>query len=193
MLTLKPGTSLPPVGQSSPKIGGLVLAADAPVEAAPNGSATQMLQGYSAMLTQQAAEVEIWGLPVTLFLPRQRNMEGYEDELNKSPGGNYDTALSKAFIDLQPKRGVFYKYNWFPENQDELTAITFHPSVSVFADCYVRSLIDPSNPSPFGDLMFKIVRVFDTGKYQVLQRVAFAVPVTDQQTWAMLLPNEQNR
>jgi hypothetical protein len=117
-------------------------------------------------------------------------MEGYEDVLNsKKPNYRYISPV-KAFVDLQPRRSVFYKFNWFPEDQDELTAITFHPAVEVFADSFVRTTV-AGNPSPYGDLLFKIVRVFDTGKYKVLSRVCFGKPMVDQQVWKMLFPEER--
>jgi len=165
----------------------LVLPPDL-VELIPDVDGYSQLMGYNAALDQQASEVKIFGCTVTAIVPKVRNMEGYEPELN-SKGDNYSYFPVKAFVDLQPRRSVFYKFNWVPEDADKMTAITFHPSVSIFADAFVRTKA-AGNPSPYGDLLFKIVRIFDLGKYQVLGRICFALPMTDQQTWRMLYPQE---
>jgi hypothetical protein len=162
-----------------------------PVEDFGFSTGYEQMQSYNGILNQQADEVRIYGVHVTAVVPKVRTMEGYEPELNKNQD-NYNYFDVKAFVDLQPRRSVFYKFNWIPEDADKMTAITFHPSTAVFADTFVRTSV-AGNPSPFGDLLFKIVRVFDDGKYQVLRRVCFALPMTDQQTWGMLFPSESVR
>ena len=159
------------------------------VTQAPPSDGFQAMMGYNYLLNQQAAEVDRYGVPVTVAAPKVRTMEGYEDELNKKKE-NYEFSVVKAFIDFNPKRGVFYKFNWVPEDADELVAVVFHPSMAVFADVFIRTTA-VGNPSPYGDVLLKVVKVFDTGKYQVLNRTCFCKVMSDEQLWRMLFPEER--
>lgn len=158
------------------------------IEEAPVSGGLQAFMNYQSLLNQQASEIDHWGVGVTLAAPKNRTMEGYEPELNVNRD-NYDYSIARAFIDFNPKRSVFYKFNWVPEDADEMVAVTFHPSFSVITDTFVRTTA-VGNPSPYGDILLKIVKVVDTGKFKVIQRMHFAKVMEDEQLWKMLFPEE---
>lgn len=148
-------------------------------------SGFQDFMHYDAALRQQADEIRIFGVPVTVYLPKDRSMQGYELELNPSLS-SYQIGPSRCFIDFAPKRSVFYRHNWFPEGQESLVMVTFTPDTAISADAIIRTVDTVGTPSPYGDLLLKIVKFFDIGKYQVLQRQCFAKVMNDEQLWKTL-------
>jgi hypothetical protein len=147
----------------------------------------QGLMKFNATFKQQEEEIRIFGIPVTLYSPLNRSMQGYELELNPTLD-SYKVDHPKCFIDWAPKRSTFYRFNWFPEGQESLVAVTFSPQVAVFADALIRTADQLGNESPYGDIILKVVKFFDVGKYQVLSRVCFAKVMNDEQLWSILAP-----
>ena len=146
------------------------------------------LARYNYLLLQQAQEIEKMGWPVTVALPKTgQRMVGYEIDTNPK-AEDYDWKTPKAIVKFTPGRSVFYKFNWVPDDADELSVIYFSPSAPVFADAYVRTqTVD--NPTPYGDVIFKVVRVFDEGIYRTLRRTCFCRMMNDEQLWNVLFPS----
>ena len=136
---------------------------------------------------QQEDEIRIFGAPVSLFLPKNRSMQGYELELNPTLD-SFVQDHAKCFIDWSPKRSVFYRFNWFPDGQDSLVAVTFSPQTTMVADALIRTVDQLGNEGPYGDVLLKVVKLFDVGKYQVLSRVCFAKVLNDEQLWKVIAP-----
>lgn len=133
---------------------------------------------FTGARSLQDNSVDLWGQPVTIFRPRApMKMQGYENEYE------YEQSSSKAVIDFKPKRRVFYHYNWFPEDEDQIVQVYFKIAVPVECDMFIRTVtIDDSGfeqVSPYGDLIFRIVKIGDEGKYRVLRRICFATAITD--------------
>jgi hypothetical protein len=121
----------------------------------------------------QDSAIDKFGAWVTLFTPSAPlTMSGYENL------ADFTQAKAKCFIDFNPKRRVFYHFNWFPENEDQVIMAYFPLATAVAVDQFVRTTTI-EQVSPYGDLLFKIVKVGDDGKYRPLKRTVFLNAVSD--------------
>ena len=74
---------------------------------------------------------------------------------------------------------MYYHFNWFPEDQAELSIAYFELNAPVAAESFIRTAtID--GVSSYGDMIFKIVKIFDEGMFRVLKRTCFIKPLSDQ-------------
>jgi hypothetical protein len=159
---------------------------------------------YTSLVELHDATVRVWGQPMTVWSPSRRDMLGYEnqteaypvndDEETHEPDETYNQIFShketKGLINFKPKRGVFYHYNWFPDKQEELVQAAFFSNSGVRASDYIRTRTI-QQVSVYGDMIFRVERVFDEGKYKQLRRIYFLRPVVDQQLANLLVPEVQ--
>jgi hypothetical protein len=128
---------------------------------------------YDIAQKTQDAVLKHMGVEVTVFAPRDPlRMQGYENL------ADFDQFKAVCFIDFNPKRRVFYHFNWFPEDQDQVIAAYFPVATNVAVDWFIRTKTI-QQVSPYGDLLFKIVKIGDDGKYIPLKRTVFLNAVSD--------------
>jgi hypothetical protein len=136
----------------------------------------------------QDSTVERFGIPVATWRPRQKQtMVGYET-LNPE---NYIPDRTKCYIDFTPKRRAFYHFNWFPEGEAQVIAMYFYIGTPVEVDMLVRTVpedLGSESVMPSGDLLFRISKIFDEGKYKVLKRTCFGVIVPDRDVMERFTP-----
>jgi hypothetical protein len=139
---------------------------------------------YTEARGAQDSAIEKFGAWVTIFAPSSPiKMQGYEDL------SSFTKTQARCFIDFHVKRRVFYHFNWFPENEDQVTLAYFPLTTPVAVDWFIRTAtID--EVSPYGDLIFKIVKIADDGKYRSLKRTVFLNAITDKLMYDKLVLNE---
>lgn len=129
---------------------------------------------YTGARAAQDKAIEKFGAWVTVFEPVvPLNMQGYENL------SEFRQFRAQCSIDFHVKRRVFYHFNWFPENEDQVTMAYFPLITDLKVDWYIRTAV-AEQVSPYGDMLFKIVKVADDGKYRTLRRIAFLNAVSDQ-------------
>jgi hypothetical protein len=120
---------------------------------------------------------------VNLFVPVDYTRLGYEDVDNRFKFQNHTL---NCFIDFNPARRVFYHFNWFPEDQQDLSIAYFKLSAPVKEESFIRTKV-LGNDSPYGDMIYKVVKILDEGKFKVLKRTCFVRPVSDSQLNTLLM------
>ena len=139
---------------------------------------------YEAYIQLQDRNLEIWGQPCTVYSPERKTALGYEDTdysqidkmgSDKVLGNTYHKSQSRIWINFNPNKSVFYRFNFFPEEGEELY-IAFLDSESVIHENdYIRTAI-PEATSIWGDLILEIRAIRDIGLANVLQRIYFLKP-----------------
>lgn len=140
------------------------------------------LFGFKFTQSPQDSLVEKLGTSVYLFIPVNFARLGYEDVDNQN---KWEIHRPLCFIDFNPARRVYYHFNWFPEDQNDLSIAFFPLSLPVREESFIRTAV-LGNDSPYGDMIFKVVKIFDEGKFQVLKRTCFVRPVADAQLSSIL-------
>jgi hypothetical protein len=141
---------------------------------------------YNAIAAAQNKIIDIYGVNMRIFFPlkeSQNTMLGYEDQKK------YDFRKVKCFIDFNPKRRIFYHFNYFPEDEDRVVPAYFYTWEDIRVDYYLRTFV-PEEKSPYGDLIYKIIKPIDEGKYKVLKRTHFITPVISDELQAFLRETE---
>ena len=124
---------------------------------------------YTAARAVQDMAIDKLGAVCTIFTPKRSadmQMQGYENEYD------FTQAPSKCFIDFPVKRRVFYHFNWFPENEDQIVMAYFTLATEIAVDQFIRTTVI-EQVSPYGDLLFRVVKIGDDGKYKALKRTVF--------------------
>jgi len=121
----------------------------------------------------QDSIVSLHGEPCTVFRSVDPvRMQGYENRIE------YNQRSSKVYIDFHVKRRWFYHFNWFPENEDRISMGYFSLGEDLAQDDYIRTKTI-EHVSPYGDLLFKVVKIGDDGRYYTLRRIAFLYAIDD--------------
>ena len=135
----------------------------------------ESLTSYRVPAVYMDRLVSLWGQPVTVFIPSSLRELGYENQSPSrildqtgvpSTGTTFERWNTEAFID----------FNWFPQDADELCTAFFKFSANVGEGAYVRTA-QLDNASKWGDLLFRVVKVMEDGRYQALKRSHFLRPV----------------
>lgn len=141
------------------------------------------LFNFDGYLKYISSCLNIWSQPCTLYVPKQNVTLGYENlstldiETGVRQVANNFTAHSlKAFIDFKPTKNVFYKFNYFPENSDELVLAYMSINSIARENCFLRTA-NQQACSVWGDMLFNIAKVQDLGMYKTLNRIYFLRPV----------------
>jgi len=136
------------------------------------------LSTFTAARTMQGGVIGLFGAPVTLFTPVEGAvaMQGYEDRFD------FNQSTVQCFIDFNPKRRVFYHFNWFPEDETQVTMGYFPLDTAIAVDCFLRTTVI-NQVSPYGDLLFRVVKILDDGKYQPLKRTVAMTAISDSQMY----------
>lgn len=128
------------------------------------------LQNYEAVLRMQESAVNILGYDIEIFTPISGKIKvGYETR------EMYDIFIVKGVLNFNPKRRVFYHFNYFPEAQDSIVLAFFPIDERIKETSYVRTM----DTSPVSNMLFKIAKIMDDGLFSVLRRTCFLTPIMD--------------
>ena len=157
--------------------------------------------GYEALLRYdysrrfQDKVLEKVGQSCTVWVPRQQVTLGYENMgawVEKWTGvkdisNSFSPFQSKIWIEFHIKRGVWYRFNLNPEDDDNKQLVmAFLPTNSLVREgAFIRTAV-PAGASCWGDLTFSVVRVVDEGQFRTLRRSYFLRPVVSAELHALL-------
>lgn len=156
------------------------------------------IQDWNVPYEYMSRLLNVWGQPCTVFVPTNIKEMGYE---NMSPefisqttgvtgaGTTYKRFNTIIFINFNIKKSVFYHFNYFPDDKDELVTAVLPKNDVVLQDAYIRTA-QTEQVSKWGDLLFKVVSVKDDGMYSTLKRVYFLRPVVDSELHNLLTLGE---
>ena len=142
---------------------------------------------YEAYIQLQDRNLEIWGQPCTVYSPERKTALGYEDtdynqidkmNSDKTLGNIYHKTQGRIWINFTIPKNVFYRFNWFPDDSEELCMAVMNSESPVKENDYVRTAV-PGCTSIWGDMIMEVRKIIDTGKGQVLQRQYFLKPTSN--------------
>lgn len=142
---------------------------------------------YEAYIQLQDRQLEIWGQPCLIFSPERKIALGYEDtdysqidkmNSDKVLGNKYHKTPGRIWINFTIPKSVFYKFNWFPDDAEELCMAVLNSESPVHENDYIRTAL-PEATSIYGDMIFEVRKIQDVGKAQVLQRLYFLKPTSN--------------
>lgn len=158
----------------------------------------ESFQAYNLTSIYMERQLKIWGQPCTVFIPSSTREVGYEDlsseEVQKQTGvikagTKYTRVNTRVFINFKVNKSVFYHFNWFPEEAEELCMAYFPENSIITPDTFVRtSQVD--YVSKYGDLIFRVVDIKDDGLYRTLARTYFLRPVSSSEVQNLLVLGE---
>lgn len=140
---------------------------------------------YNNYIELQNKQLEIWGQPCRIYIPKNKVNLGYEnttsaevekmnsDKVLANEYTKYDT--EKIWINFTVNKSVFYKFNWFPEDGEELCSAFMNANSFVREGAYIRTSL-PEQTSIWGDIIFTVVKIQDVGLGRTLQRMYFLKP-----------------
>lgn len=151
----------------------------------------EALYNYDTYLLFLEKSLDIWGQSATIFEPStsRNKILGYEDQEFpvSAEEPSFKKEVVKVWVDFNPSRSVFYKFNWFPEDQDKLVSAFISVPERLKSLTYLRTSII-GQVSVWGDLIFRLVEIKDSGKYQTLKRFYFMRPISDSEVASLLVP-----
>ena len=142
---------------------------------------------YESFIEYQNKQLAIFGQPCTVYSPERKNALGYEDttynEIERMDsdivlGNKYHKHQGRIWINFTVSKSVFYKFNWFPDKSDELCMAMMNSDSPVKENDYIRTAI-PGATSIWGDMIFAVVKIIDSGIANVLQRQYFLKPTNN--------------
>lgn len=142
---------------------------------------------YEAYINLQNRQLEIWGQPCSVYSPSNKTALGYENTnlsevemmgSDKVLANRFSRSESRIWINFTISKSVYYRFNWFPEDSEELCMAFLNSESQVREGDYIRTAI-PEATSIWGDMIFSVKKIQDTGLAQVLQRVYFLKPTNN--------------
>ena len=142
---------------------------------------------YESYIEYMNKQLEIWGQPCSIFSPERKVALGYEDtnyseidrmHSDKVLGNIYHKSQARIWINFTVTKSIYYKFNWFPNEGEELCMAVLNSESPVNEHDYIRTAI-PEATSIFGDLLFEVRKIQDVGLAQVLQRFYFLKPTNN--------------
>jgi hypothetical protein len=142
---------------------------------------------YEAYIKFMDKQLSIFGQPCSLYSPLNRTALGYEDtrpsdidkiDSDKVLGNSYSRTEGRIWINFTVNKSVYYRFNWFPEDSEELCTAFIGSSSLLKEGDYVRTAI-PGCTSIYGDMIFSVRKIQDVGLVQVLQRIYFLKPTNN--------------
>lgn len=130
--------------------------------------------------------LSIWGQPITVITPSSKIALGYENNTSekiesetgvKKAGNKFTSFETKGFINFNPKKNVFYKFNYFPDDSTEMVTCVLESTSQVRDGCYIRTSTEEAT-SIWGDMIYKVEKIVDSGKYKTLSRMYFLSPTS---------------
>ena len=142
---------------------------------------------YEAYIEYMDKQLEIWGQPALVYSPERKVALGYEDtgyneidrmNSDKVLGNKYHKAPCRIWINFTIPKSVFYKFNWFPQDGEELCMAFLNSESPIKENDYIRTAT-PKATSIYGDMIFEIRKIQDIGLAQVLERIYFLKPTAN--------------
>ena len=142
---------------------------------------------FEAYITYMNRQLEIWGQPCLIFSPERKIALGYEDttyneidkmDSDKVLGNKYHKYQGRIWINFTVSKSVYYHFNWFPEDSEELCTAYINSDVPLKENDYIRTAI-PGATSIWGDMLFEVRAIKDDGLAQVLKRTYFLKPTNN--------------
>ena len=142
---------------------------------------------YEAYIKLNDKQLEFFGQPCVVYSPERQNALGYEDtnyntidkmDSDKVLGNKYHKYNARIWINFTVKKSVFYHFNWFPEDSEELCTAFINSEVPLRENDYIRTAT-PETTSIWGDMIFQVVHAEDEGISQVLRRTYFLKPTNN--------------
>ena len=142
---------------------------------------------YEAYIEYMDKQLEIWGQPCTVFSQERKIALGYEDtgynEIDRMNsdvvlGNKYNKFQSRIWINFTISKNTFYKFNWFPDDAEELCMAFLDSDSPVKENDYIRTAV-PEATSIWGDMILQVRKIQDSGLAQVLQRTYFLKPTAN--------------
>ena len=142
---------------------------------------------YEAYVKFMDRQVSIFGQPASFYSLLNRTALGYEDtnpsyvekiDSDKVLGNKYKRTEGRIWINFTVNKSVFYRFNWFPEDSEELCTAFVNSESTLRDGDYIRTAV-PEATSIWGDMLFSIRKIQDIGFSQVLQRMYFLKPVNN--------------
>ena len=146
----------------------------------------EALAEYDFFLKFQDKALEKVGQPCRIWVPKQQVTLGFENLgswIEKWTGVNdisnsFSMFEARIWIEFQVKRGVYYKFNLNPEDDENKNLVmAFLPTNSLVREgSFIRTAV-AGGVSVWGDLTFAVARVLDEGQLKTLRRTYFLRPV----------------
>ena len=142
---------------------------------------------YEEYIKLQDRQLEIWGQPCSIYSPTNKTALGYEDttytaidkiDSDKVLGNTYIRNEGRIWINFTVNKSVYYRMNWFPEENEELCMAFINSSSTLKENEYIRTAV-PGATSIWGSLIFSVRKIVDVGLIQVLQRIYFLKPTNN--------------
>lgn len=142
---------------------------------------------YESYISYMDKQLSIWGQPVTVFSPERKIALGYEDtnysEINDMNtdtvlGNKYHKTQSRIWINFTVSKSVYYHFNWFPDESEELCSAYINSDSPINEHDYIVTAI-PGATSIWGTMYFEIRKILDDGLAQVLKRTYMLKPVNN--------------
>lgn len=145
------------------------------------------LLSWESYINYMDRQLEIWAQPCTIFSPERKVNLGYEDtnyseidEMNTDVvlGNKYHKAQGRIWINFTVSKSVFYHFNWFPDEGEELCSAYINSDSPVNEHDYIVTAI-PETTSVWGTMYFEVRKILDDGLAQVLKRTYMLKPVNN--------------
>lgn len=142
---------------------------------------------YKAYIELQNRQLQVWGQRCTIYAPKNITNLGYEnvkisevEAMNSDEilANSYDKYESRIWINFNPSKSVFYKFNYFPDDAEELSTAFMKSNSFTRENAYIRTAV-PGQVSIWGDMIFKVCKLFDGGIGQTLERIYFLKPTAN--------------
>ena len=142
---------------------------------------------YEAFISYMDKQLSIWGQPCTVYSPERKIALGYEDttydeidkmDSDKVLGNIYYKSTARLWINFTIPKSVFFRFNWFPQDGEELCMAVITSDSTIKENDYIRTAI-PEATSIWGDMVFEVRKIQDIGVAQVLQRLYFLKPTNN--------------
>lgn len=142
---------------------------------------------YESYIEYQNKQLNIFGQPCSVFSPERKVALGYEDtnyseiermDSDKVLGNVYHKSQGRIWINFTVKKSTYYRHNWFPDDGDELCMAVMNSDSTVKEGDYIVTAI-PGATSIWGTMYFSVVKIFDEGLANVLQRTYMLKPTNN--------------
>jgi hypothetical protein len=142
---------------------------------------------YEAYVKFMDRQVSIFGQPASFYTPTNTTALGYEDtrpsdidklDSDKVLGNQYKRTEGRIWINFTVNKSVFYRFNYFPEDSEELCTAFVNSELTLREGDYIRTAT-PEATSIWGSMLFSVRKIQDVGFSQVLQRIYFLKPTNN--------------
>jgi hypothetical protein len=115
-----------------------------------------------------------WGVKFYYFKAKNQIATGYEDIQNVINAGESGWVAHPVYgqVFYGVKRSVLWRYGWDPASQNELATGIFRSDSNIGYDDFI-TVNNLDGLSAFRDVIFRVAKVEDGGRYRTLQRICY--------------------